>query len=158
MTYAHWEWDDVFGPKLAARKLDALDLSIRAGGFRIPLEQSVRQVIIPEIKHQFAVGGDPKWAELAESTKQRKKRNKDRILIETGTLEKAATALARWRIKNDEAIFTGLPGQAIYGNFHLVQGYHRPIRDWARWNNSAKDRIDNIFDAWVLLKIKAVFH
>lgn len=151
----YYDWDPVFGPKLAAAKLDALSISIRADGFRNPLDRSVREVLIPEIKHQFEVGGDPRWRPLSSET-LRQKRN-SRILRESDNLYKAATAYARWKIRDDEATFTGLPGHAYYGMYHLSGTRNMPQRDWARWSNGSVIKIANIFDNWLDSKIEAVF-
>lgn len=154
-----WEWDSVMGPKLAATKMATLDISIRAGGFRQPLQRSIREVLIPELEHQFDVGGDPAWAGLAEVTiekKQRQGRNNG-ILQETMKLRKAVTAYDRWRVRDDEAIFSGLPGYAHYGVYHLSGTVNMVPRDWARWSNNTTFRVAGIFDDWLDDKIKAVF-
>ena len=154
-----WEWDPVMGPKLAAYKLAALEISIRAGGFRQPLQRSIREVIIPELEHQFDVGGDPRWAPLHAVTIEKKQRlgRDNGILQETMKLRKAVTAQERWRVRNDEAIFTGLPGYAYYGMYHLSGTVNMVQRDWARWSNDTISRVATVFDDWLDDKIKAVF-
>ena len=156
---ASWEWDPIFGPKLAAQKLAALEISIRAGGFRAPLERSVREVLIPELEHQFDVGGDPSWARLEESTVAKKQaRGRDNgILQETYALRKAVTALARWRVRDDEAVFTGVPGHAYYGTYHLTGTQNMVARNWAQWDSASINKVSAIFDDWLEQKITAVF-
>lgn len=155
----YWDWDPIFGPKLAATKLAALEISIRAGGFRTPLERSVREVLIPELEHQFDVGGDPSWARLEESTVAKKQAigRDNGILQETFALRKAVTALARWRVRDDEAVFTGIPGHAYYGMYHLTGTQNMVARNWAQWDNASTDKVAAIFDDWLEQKIKAVF-
>lgn len=154
-----WEWDPVFGPKLAATKMATLEISIRAGGFRQPLQRSIREVIIPELQHQFDVGGDPSWPPLEAATVEKKMRlgRDNGILQETYKLRKAVTAFDRWRVRDDEAMFTGLPGYAYYGMYHLSGTVNMVQRDWARWNNNTVFRVASIFDGWLDDKIKAVF-
>ena len=157
--HAYWEWDPVFGPKLAAKKLAALEISIRVGGFRTPLERSVREVLIPELEHQFDVGGDPSWARLEESTVTKKQaRGRDNgILQETYALRKAVTALARWRVRDDEAVFTGVPGHAYYGAYHLTGTQNMVARNWAQWDSASINKVSAIFDDWLEQKIRTVF-
>lgn len=155
-----FESDPVFGPKLTAAKLAALDVSIRAGGFRQPLDRSVREVLIPAIEHQFDVGGDPKWKDTKAITKLNRIRRGNSptpVLVETGKLKKAATAIGRWRVRDDEAIFTGLPGHAYYGTYHLTgtMRNNMPIRDWARWDQGTESKCADIFDTWLDDKIKS---
>ena len=154
------EWDVVSGPAVASAKLAALGVSLRAGGFRKPLQRSVREVLVPEIERQFAVGGDPKWPDITDSTKETKMRRVGHtypILVETGRLKKAATALARWHVKNDEATFTGLPGYAAYGTFHVTGTKYMPQRNWANWRDNTGDAVHQVFDEWVEEKIGAIF-
>ena len=155
----HWDWDPVHGPKLAATKMAALEISIRAGGFRQPLQRSIREVIIPELEHQFDVGGDPSWPPLHDVTIAKKQRlgRDNGILQETMKLRKAVTAQERWRVRDDEAIFTGLPGYAYYGMYHLSGTVNMVQRDWARWSNNTISSVANIFDDWLDDKIRAVF-
>ena len=154
-----WEWDPVRGPKLAAAKMAALEISIRAGGFRQPLQRSIREVLIPELEHQFDVGGDPRWAPLHEVTIEKKQRlgRDNGILQETMKLRKAVTAQERWRVRDDEAMFMGLPGYAYYGMYHLSGTVNMVPRDWARWSNDTISRVATVFDDWLDDKIKAVF-
>lgn len=154
------EWDVVSSPAVASAKLAALGVSLRAGGFRVPLQRSVREAVIPEIERQFAVGGDPKWPDITDSTKETKMRRVGHaypILVETGRLKKAATALARWHVKNDEARFTGLPGYAAYGTFHVTGTKYMPQRHWGNWRDNAGEAVHQIFDEWIEEKIGATF-
>ena len=155
----YWEWDPVFGPKLAAKKLAALEISIHVGGFRTPLDRSVREVLIPELEHQFDVGGDPSWARLEEPTVTKKQAlgRDNGILQETYALRKAVTALARWRVRGDEAIFTGVPGHAYYGTYHLTGTKNMVARNWAQWDSASTDKVAAIFDDWLEQKIRVVF-
>ena len=158
-VHTYWEWDPIFGPKLAAQKLAALEISIRAGGFRTPLERSVREVLIPELEHQFDVGGDPSWASLEDSTVAKKQAigRDNGILQETYALRKAVTALARWRVRDDEAVFTGIPGHAYYSMYHLTGTQNMVARNWAQWDNASINKVSAIFDDWLEQKIRAVF-
>ena len=158
------------GPKLAAIKLDTLAISIRAGGFRVPLQESVREVLIPQIEETFDTEGRGTWPRLkastiarrayADYTRGRGPVDSGPILNAVGRLRNAATAYERWRVRDDEAMFTGLPGYAHYGVYHLsgrTGSNPMPIRNWATWDRDTEDQVAKIFDRWLDFKIEAVF-
>lgn len=45
---------------IMARRVDKLGLDIRS--FREPLKRAIRNVVIPSIAENFAVGGRPSWS------------------------------------------------------------------------------------------------
>lgn len=160
------EWMPGQGPREAAAKLAALEISIRVGGFRQPLKRSVDEVLSVQIKRNFdteSAGGRP-WPKLSQSTvaiKSREGRNNG-ILKRTMELRNTATTPSRFKISKDEAIYN-MPRFAFYGVFHLTGFYnHRsntfvPARDWLALSPDATSKVAAIFDDWVESKIKAVF-
>ena len=94
-------WDDAFSPKVVAAKTTALEMSMRAG-FREPLLAS-RRHLANAIEENFATAGHGSWAKLSPNTVLKKKKNKDKILIESGRLRTSATALVRWHLANNDA-------------------------------------------------------
>lgn len=142
-------------PVILATKLSAFQYSIRS--FREPLDKSVREVMVNDIKHQFAVGGDPPWAELADSTREVKEKmglNRG-ILIRTGALERAATQISQWKVTSEMAYFAGLPSGVSYG-YPLDSGFmnartgtYVPAREFIRLDDNQRNKIADIFDKWV---------
>ena len=71
--------------------LDALNRLRRAGGEMAPALRSIGEGLVNSTRERFssqtAPDGSP-WAPLAESTKARKRRNKDKILTRDGDLRR----------------------------------------------------------------------
>lgn len=114
-TYIH------FSPTLgiAAARLNKFGMDIRS--FHQPLERAVRQVVIPSIRANFDSEGRPPWEDLTETTIGRRQYlgyAPGPILNRSGQLERAAVALARWRITKNTAVFTNLPEKVWYGVVH----------------------------------------
>ena len=147
------EWDQFNSPKVVALKTTVLEQSIRAG-FIEPLLAS-RRYLANEIDENFATAGHGSWKPLSRRTVERKKRNKDKILIESGRLRRSATAISRWHVKNDEAVFESLPQSVWYGYLHLEGAGKLPIRDWLSIDGSVVDEIGiAVFGPWLERKLE----
>jgi phage gpG-like protein len=77
----------------------------------------VRQVVIPSIKENFAVGGRPPWAPLEASTVQQKRGN-TQPLVRTGKLRRNMGYMSIWHIDAEKAFIADLPPRIWYGKVH----------------------------------------
>ena len=147
------EWDDLFSPKIVAAKTTALEMSLRAG-FREPLLAS-KPYLSNALDENFATAGHGSWASLSPNTRLKKKKNKDKILIESGKLRRSAKALARWDVANNEATFNSLPGSVGYGYLHITGTSKMPSRDWLAIDGSIVDEIGiAVFVPWLAAKLE----
>lgn len=142
-------------PEVTVNKIDKFSYNIRS--FREPLDRAVRQVLVPDIQDQFSSGGNPRWKELAASTKEAKKRmGLDRgILVRTGDLRKAATQISQWKVTSDNAYYIGLPSSVSYG-YPMDMGFdnartnrHVDPREFIRLTSRQEDAIEVIFEEWL---------
>jgi phage gpG-like protein len=110
-----------FQPSLGmlARDIDKLGVDIRS--FRVPLTESVRTVMVPSIRTNFAVGGRPPWEALAESTVEIRG-DEGPILVRSGALSKVASQINIWSISQVGATIKDLPQKVWYGKVHQA-GY-----------------------------------
>lgn len=148
------EWDDLFSPKVVAAKTTALEMSFRAG-FREPLLAS-RRHLANAIDENFATAGHGTWAPLSPKTVLKKKKNKNKILIESGRLRRSAAALGRWHVDNNEAVFSNLPGSVEYGYLHITGTNKMPSRNWLDVDgDSLVDEIGiAVFGPWLATKLE----
>lgn len=106
--------------EIIARDMYKLGLDIQS--FRVPLERSIREVMIPSIRKNFQLEGRPEaWEPLALYTEQIRGSARP-ILYRTGALEKAATSFGIWKITKDSATVQRLPDNVWYGALHQ-EGY-----------------------------------
>ena len=102
---------------IVIEKINRLRVNIKS--FRVPLELSIREVIIPSIQTNFNDSGRPGWAPLADATeKTREMLNfyPGPALIRTGKLQRVATQLNIWEITSWDARMPSLPDKVFYGN------------------------------------------
>ncbi len=150
---------DIFpSPTLFMAEQLALSVDIRS--FREPLKRSIQAVLGPSFRHSFDVGGRPSWEPLTETTIERKvakgSRNPEKILVDTGKLQKVAGQLNIWEINGiqGEAHVESLPG-ADYGRFHQsgfthnVSGNQVPAREFLVIQPQDENEIELVFDIWV---------
>ncbi len=122
--------------------------------FRVPLEASVRRVMIPSISQNFEEGGRPPWERLSDATIERRDREgtlggePQDILVESGTLFGDALRFARWEIGRTTAIYTNLPSRSAYGRFHQTGTTNMPARPFVVIQEEDKDAIHHIFELW----------
>jgi phage gpG-like protein len=105
-------------PWVLVRDFDLLGLSVQS--FKVPLERSVRKVLIPSIDMGFTTGGYGEWPEHSPDTTQRW--GPHPLLQLTGRLRRTATALARWQFTREEAFMADWPASVSYGLIHQVGG------------------------------------
>jgi phage gpG-like protein len=115
---------------IVASRVNKLSLDIRS--FRVPLTRSVKQVMIPSFQKNFTSGGRPAWEPLAEETIARKK--SDRILVDTGRLQRVVGQLNIWSIGKTTATIRDLPEAVSYGLVHQAgtSGGGRSFGSFAR--------------------------
>jgi phage gpG-like protein len=117
ITGLDFQFDPSIG--LVAKRVDKLGLDISS--FKDPLERSIRQVMIPSFRTNFAEGGRPAWEPLAPYT-VKVRGSETPILVRTGRLVKAATSFDIWSIGDSSAIIRSLGQDAWYGTIHQA-GY-----------------------------------
>lgn len=100
---------------IVARDVDRLGLAIK--NMKVPLEKSIKEVMIPSIRRNFDVGGRPPWEPLADYTVQ-VRGNTGPILQATGALKRGVTQLSIWDIGNSSATVKSLPQYIWYGAIH----------------------------------------
>lgn len=116
--------------------------------FHEPLNKSVREVMIPSINENFDAEGRPPWQALADGTVDQRGEAHP-ILQRTGKLRRAATALARWAITGEEAVYLGDSGPIAYGAIHQFGGGYIPSRPYVSMQPQDEDRIVDIFQEWL---------
>lgn len=99
-------------PQILARDLFNFGADIRS--YKAPLEASIKNVLIPHIREMFktegGAGGLGGWEPLSDFTKAMRRSEgyaEGPILHASGTLERSATALARWNIKGRGTMTAG---------------------------------------------------
>lgn len=147
-------------PYIIIGQLEGLAASVRS--FKVPLERSIKQVVIPSITKNFAVEGRPPWEPLAPETAFIRESEgfagEHPILIRTGSLYKAATAFARWDISRDQAFVSNWPGYAWYGPIHQAGSgasdvfgtVGLPARVFMAIQDEDSIKIEAIFAEWVI--------
>lgn len=141
-------------PYILANQFNTLGANVRS--FKVPLDRSIRQVLSPSLKENFAVGGRPvAWEFLLEETVKRKSEKKYRSpsapLIATGLLARVAGQINIWKVDGPQglAYINALP-QAEYGVIHQVGNLpNLPQRMWAQIQESDANDIEEIFFDWI---------
>jgi phage gpG-like protein len=169
-----------FKPSLAiiAGQIDKLGVDIRS--FRVPLQRSVRQVMIPSIRKNFESEGRPKWQPLSELTIARK--GNGRILQDTGKLMRTMGYQNIWTITKNFAVIQDLPSSVWYGKVHQSgasvgakrskaiknvstgrvvanvsqgEGFNIPARPFVSFQKSDERAIESVFRHWLEERIQA---
>jgi phage gpG-like protein len=117
ITGLDFQFDPSIG--LVAKRVDKLGLDISS--FKVPLERSIKQVMIPSFRTNFAEGGRPSWEPLAPYT-VKVRGSATPILVRTGRLVRAATSFDIWSVGDNSAIIRSLGQDAWYGTIHQA-GY-----------------------------------
>lgn len=136
---------------LMASQFDTMGTSVKS--FKEPLTRSVKEVLIPSIKTNFASEGRPPWRPLSPLTIFKK--GHDRILHETGKLARVGTQVNAWSID-------GIGGEARLDGVQLPYAYYQQggfwnvrtktwvgPREWALIQEEDADRIEEIFWEWI---------
>lgn len=126
---------------ILARDIDKLGLDIRS--FKEPLTRAVRQVMIPSIRQNFAVGGRPPWETLAEDTMKLREQGGygpgGPILVRTGALQRNMGYLTMWTVTSNFATIKDLPARIWYGKIH--QSGYGSFGSLVRTAGSAKEAL-----------------
>lgn len=116
--------------------------------FREPLTKSVREVIIPSIRRNFASEGRPAWRPLAASTVLDRGASGP-ILNRTGRLLKVATQFNIWSYTRDSATITGIDGRVKYAKYHQGGTRKMPQRAFVLIQDEDEEEIEQIFYEFV---------
>lgn len=117
--------------------------------FRIPLEASVKRVIIPSVEHNFDVEGRPPWASLAESTITNRGGSAHPILNDTGRLRSVATSFNSWNITKDTAQLQDINGLVPYAGYNQGGTRKMPARPFIMIQDDDIEEMNIIFTAWM---------
>lgn len=152
----NWE---IAGEKQLARRFTHLALALT--NFKKPLARLARDVIYPEIRHQFAGEGDPGWAALSARYKSWKQLHHpgQPKLVATGALKASLTNRkapgAIYRLTKEELVIgTGLKtpdGKWNLGLLHQLgaENANVPARPMMRLRASAQTQAVMIFSQWL---------
>lgn len=132
---------------ILANDIDSFALSIKS--FRVPLKQSIKEVIIPSIKLNFQKEGRPRWASLSDAT-VRIRGSAHPILQRTGKLKKASTQLNIWKIDTDSAAIVGLDSKVKYAKYHQGGTSKMSARPFVEIQLKDEQDIENIFYKWLV--------
>ena len=100
-------------------RIEKLNLDIRS--FRVPLERSIREVMVPSIRRNFDAGGRPAWEPLADGTIRARELlgfSSDNPLVRTGSLRRVASQINIWHVTIESAVIDDLPDKVFYGKIH----------------------------------------
>lgn len=139
--------DYTFSPPIEFVLADLNHLESSITSFREPMEESVRQVLMPSIDTNFHVGGRPAWEPLHGRTRTRNNRE-GRPLVRTGNLRQVATSFNIWAFSDDEAWIDRLPG-AEYGVVHQTGAGGIPERPWAVYQTEDEEGVLEVFEHWI---------
>lgn len=152
-SYPRVIFDKTFYPRalVVAGDIDELRRKIRS--FREPLNISLRTVIIPSIKLNFAVEGRPRWAPLAAETILKRK-SAHPILQRTGRLRKVATQINIWTVERDKLYVSSLNPRVHYAKYHQGGTRHMPARPFMVFHREDVDAIERVFMNWLDRKVR----
>lgn len=158
-TALELRWE-VAGEVQLARRLQHLALAVT--NFRKPLARLARDVIYPEIRHQFDSEGDPDWADYQSDAYRRwKERTHEGApkMVLTGALRKSLVSRqgdqAIYRLSQEELVVgTGLTtpdGKWNLGLIHQLgtRDGRIPARPLMRLRSAAQTRAVVIFSDWL---------
>ncbi len=122
---------------------------------REPLQDSAREVLAPSIDKNFQVGGRPKrWKASSPISTYRlqKKGTGEPTLWVTGKMKRAAGAIARFKVKNNELTYGYFPATLWYAVVHddpkLAKKANIPQRPFALIQPDDIEKITVIFMLW----------
>lgn len=155
-----------FEPPMAQIEDDLRAIGKDLSNMRTPLTTAIKTVIIPSIDAQFQAGGDPAWEPLSPETINRRDRQGtgEKILVETGALQRVATQFSRWDVGTDQAEISNFPAYrqvvaAVHQNgAERVGGSHGvsiPARPFMVISSEDQDKITDVFYAWMSVRAGA---
>jgi phage gpG-like protein len=144
-------------PIVLVGQFGALSESVKT--FRKPLEQCVKEVIIPSMRKNFDVEGRPRWKMIAPQTEYR--RSYDGyptypILDRSGKGKRSALAFARWKFTKDSTFMGGqFPKTTWYMPVHQsglegswAGGEGIDARPFALIQDEDQKKIEAVFVKW----------
>lgn len=149
-------------PTILANQFDTLGVNVKS--FREPLARSIREVMVPSIKTNFAVGGRPAWLDLMPVTVSRRASQgygPTPILVRTGKLKKVAGQQNLWTIDGPggTAAITNLPEGVWYGAVQQAGAETEwggiVARPWAVIQEEDMTEIEDIFLDWIDTRIES---
>ena len=149
-------------PLIMAAQFDTLSAQVRS--FRVPLERTISQVMIPSFQKNFDVGGRPPWESLSDYTLERRSREGygSKPLVKSGKLKRRATQKSRWTIDGSkgQAFIAGLPEDIWYGAIHqegldVVQAAFIPARPFYVVQPEDIDNMEKVFEKWIGERVQA---
>lgn len=154
-------------PSIGIVAKDVMMLALSLESMKEPLERSIREVMIPSFRRNFAVSGRPKWPPLAPFTLEVKgllgvAGGGAKPLIRTGALRRAVGMVSIWDIgktsatvrKLPEAVWYGAIHQEGYGGFGVYLSAARRKLGSGASEKSIRNLADKLFDT-KLLKVEA---
>lgn len=143
-----------------ARDIERLAASVRT--FRVPLERSLNQVVIPAIQKNFDAEGRPKWAPLSAETLLTRKTDKKtvgrqvKILDRTGFLKRVATQKNLWDVKDDQLLLRSVyfSQRVKYSSFHQTGTRNMPQRVFMSLAGDDVEKVEEVFDEWLGERIR----
>jgi phage gpG-like protein len=139
---------------------DLQRLALDIGGtnrMREPLLRVAREVLSPSIEENFRVGGRPKWARVDQGSTYRTGRRGGPPLDVTGTLKRAATAFARFQVRNNTMTYGNFPPSAWYAVVHdnaaISAKAGIPNRPFALIQKEDEPAIGRVFMEWLEDKV-----
>lgn len=123
--------------------------------FREPLVKSVREVVIPSIRNNFAAQGRPTWEPLAPATVLARGASGP-ILNRTGKLLRVATQFNIWTYTRDSATITGIDSRVKYAKYHQGGTSKMPARPFVLLQEEDEYMIERIFSEWVDDRLRKV--
>lgn len=138
-----------FYPQIQATDLAISRMKRQFRDFRKPLRRSVREVLVPGIKLNFAVEGRPPWVPLAPATVRRRKGSAHPILIRTGLMRRRSTQINVWDVDKKKAWPRWLDFKATYAKYHQGGTKHMPARPIMMWHEEEIQAIEEIFLDWM---------
>jgi len=117
---------------------------------KVPIANSIVNVMVPSITENFKSRGRPGWKPLAARTVALK--GNDRPLVDTGKLMKSVTGIDAWNIDDGEASLTGKPHYGPLHNtgfFNVRYKVNVPARVWAMYHDQDIDNVVEEFVDWM---------
>jgi phage gpG-like protein len=140
---------------------DLQDLSADLAGanrMRQPLLDSAKEVLGPSINKNFQVGGRPKrWAFVSPVSQYRSSRGMEDSppLWVTGKMKRAASAMARFKVRNNRMTYGYFPATLWFAGVHDAGAGNIPQRPFALIQANDIDDITRIFMKWYEDRVNA---
>lgn len=142
------KFDDGFYPQVEVTAEAIERMAKKYRNFKQPLNESLRMIIIPSIKANFAAEGRPKWLPLAAAT-VRRRGSAHPILDRKGKLRRKASQINIWSVERDQMYVSGLDVRVFYAKFHQGGTFIMPARPFMVFHGMDIRGIERIFKNWM---------